>query len=814
MENIEGKKYDEYKERLTNFSNEFDIGLFVHIVRKSIIWVLFLIFLSAASAYVYLKYTPGVYEAKVIIQLGEDDNATKVLNVGQYNEENSLQSKLELLRSKLLIKETLSNIPIEVSYFAEGEILTNEHYTQSIYNVEILNLKNESVRGRSILVNFTDSNTFDLVFNGELFADNKLNKAIDLGPVVLSLSLSYVENIQDHLDDEDQWFFKINSINGLANRFYKNLDVRILNNTAKTMEVSYRDNNPHIARDFVMAHATEFISFDLIKRSRSEENIINFIDAQIDTVFEKLRSSEARLNAYKQENKITNLSSISEVYLNRLTRFEDDVLSMEMELSLLDQVVKLTGQKSSEVEAYNIVPLLAGTTFEKTLSSLLNKLNELLIRKEEALYSITNENDRIKLLDYQIDIQKKLIIDSVEGLRDKLNEQKDNLGEKVSDVETTYYTLPEKELEFARLQRLLQINEKYYTMLLEKRIEYRISKEGFVSRHQVLEEAPLPRSPISPRKNMILVSFVLSGAILGFILISVRYLIHNNITTLNEIVKLSHASISTLGVVPKYKRDIPISMLIVDKNPKAIIAEAFRSLRTNLQFISNTPGSKTIAVTSTISGEGKTFVALNLAGIIAYSGKKVVVLDLDMRKPKIHKSFKVDNSKGMSSLLIGKDELEDTIRPTSLEHLEFITAGPIPPNPSELILGIRMKTLLDRLKGMYDVVIIDTPPVGLVTDGVELIKQVDYPLYVFRSDYSKKQFVQVADRLINENGVSKLAVVLNGVDLDRNRYSYKYSYGYGYGYGYGYNPGYGGGYYSDDKSAPRKTFDFLKKKKG
>lgn len=812
MENIEGRKYDEYKERLTNFSNEFDLGLFVHIVRKSIVWVFLLIFLSAAGAYIYLKYTPGVYEAKVIIQLGEDDNATKVLNVGQYNEENSLQSKLELLRSKLLIKETLKRIPIEVSYFAEGEILTNEHYTQSPYEVEILELKSESARNKAILVNFEDATKFELIYRGKEFPGQQVNQAIDIGDVRIRVKVNNPESLIQHLEREDQLFFRINSLDGLSNRFYGNLDVRILNNTAKTMVISYRDHNPHIARDFVMAHAEEFINFDLEKRSRSEENIINFIDAQIDTVFEKLRNSESTLNTYKQENKITNLSSISEVYLQRLTKYEDDVLQLELELKLLEQVELLTEKNVKEIQAHNIVPLISGSTFENTLTGLLDNLNQLLIEKEEALYSVTIDNDRIKSLEHQIGIQKNLILESVSALRDKVVEQKKNLSEKVHDVEGTYYTLPEKELEFARLQRLLHINEKYYTMLLEKRIEYRISKEGFVSRHQVLEEAPLPRNPISPRKNMILVSFVLTGAILGFILISIRYLVHNNITSLNEIVRLSHASISTLGVVPKFKREIPISMLIVDKNPKSIIAEAFRSLRTNLQFISNEPGPKTVAVTSTISGEGKTFIALNLAGIIAYSGKKVVVLDLDMRKPKIHKSFKVDNSKGMSSLLIGKDELEDTIQNTSLEHLDFITAGPIPPNPSELILGIRMKTLIDRLKAMYDVVIIDTPPVGLVTDGVELIKQVDYPLYVFRSDYSKKQFVQVADRLINENKINKLAVILNGVDLDRNRYSYKYSYGYGYGYGYGYSPGYGGGYYSDDKSPSNKARNFFKRK--
>jgi len=175
-----------------------------------------------------------------------------------------------------------------------------------------------------------------------------------------------------------------------------------------------------------------------------------------------------------------------------------------------------------------------------------------------------------------------------------------------------------------------------------------------------------------------------------------------------------------------------------------------------------------------------------------------------MRKPKIHKGFGVENSEGMSTLLIGRGDIDRAIRKSKLENLDYITAGPIPPNPSELIISNRMTSLLEELKARYDFVILDTPPVGLVTDAVSLLIQADYPLYIFRADYSKKQFVQVADKLINENKIG-LSVILNGVDLDRSKYSYKYSYGYGYGYGYG-----AGGYYDEGKGR-KNRFGFFKK---
>jgi tyrosine-protein kinase Etk/Wzc len=189
-------------------------------------------------------------------------------------------------------------------------------------------------------------------------------------------------------------------------------------------------------------------------------------------------------------------------------------------------------------------------------------------------------------------------------------------------------------------------------------------------------------------------------------------LLHNNITSLNEIVRLSNATIPTIGIVPKFKEDIPVSMLLVDSSPRSLIAESFRSIRTNLQFIDNSAGCKMAAITSTISGEGKTFVSLNLAGIIAFSGKKVVVIDLDMRKPKIHKAFGVENQQGMSTILIGRHTIEECIRDTTLPNLQYITAGPVPPNPSELIIGESMMKVLAELKKRFDFIIIDTPPVG------------------------------------------------------------------------------------------------------
>ena len=206
------------------------------------------------------------------------------------------------------------------------------------------------------------------------------------------------------------------------------------------------------------------------------------------------------------------------------------------------------------------------------------------------------------------------------------------------------------------------------------------------------------------------------------------------------------------------------------------------------------------AITSTIAGEGKTFIAINLGGIIAFSGKRVIILDLDMRRPKIHSGFGVKNESGMSTLLISRDEVKNCIHHSKLNNLDFITAGPIPPNPSELIINGKIKNILEELKQSYDVIIVDNPPVGLVTDGISIIQNADYPVYIFRAEYSKKNFIQNVDRLFNEFRLTRLSIILNGVDI--NKRTYGYNYGYGYGYGYAYTNSYGA-YYDEHRKKTR-----------
>ena len=797
------ENFERYKERLTNFSQEFELGLFLFITRKNIFWVFLFVSIALAGAFVYIRYTPPVYESNTIVQIKQENNMSKVLELDKLQEMQDISGEIELLRSKVILRKVIAKLPLQVAYYNQGTVLQYELYKSSPYQVEIISFDSTFIN-IPVFIEFENKKQFTLEykFSGKEYSLNgETGKSLYAEHFNVIITVTDFNSIaqQQNAVKQNAQFFKFNNIENLTNQYVRNLEVKLLNSAAKTVQIVFKDFNALKAADIVNGIAEEYISYDVERKSESAKNVLAFIDDQLSFVYDRLKDSETSIQNFKTENKLTNDKDLITTNIERLSVIENEIMNVELEERVLQEIEKSIRKSEKEMDVYNIIPLLTGTKFEDNLSSMVKQLQDLLMQKETYYFDATKSSPQVKALDYKIDIQKKLLLESLSNVSTAVSNKKKGLIQKAQSIESTFANAPSKEVEFARLLRYFSINEKFYTLLMEKRTEFSILKASFVPQNVILERGFPSYGPVSPQKKLIYAAALLTAILIGLLLIIVRYLMHNTISSLNEIVKHTHATVSVLGIVPKYKNDIPVSQLVVNKNPKSIIAESFRTVRSNMQFISNTPGAKLVAITSTISGEGKTFIAINIAGIIAYSGKKVVILDLDMRKPKIHLGFGVQNIKGMSTILIEKDTVENCIQHSVMDNLDFITAGPIPPNPSELIISERMEQLIEELKKKYDFVIVDNPPVGLVTDGISIIQKADYPIYVFRADYSKKNFIHNLDRLINENKVKHLSVVLNGVDIDRSAYGYNYGYGYGYGYGYTSD------YYNDMEKSKKKT---------
>ena len=779
-----------------NAQREFDLGLFKYILKKNFIWMVLIILLSVLGIFLTLRYTQPIYMSSSTLQIEKNDRANQFLDVGEIYETNEISAEIELLKSNYLITKAIETLPLKISYYSQGKFLDKELYKGTPFKVEC-QIKDSSIIGETFFIEFESQFKCRINYRNSNQKNTTINLAtnnwVNLDELAIKVTIEDYDAILDNNNQvkKNDYYFKINNIDVLVENYAQYLNVNILNASAKTIEVSYTDENPYKAKDFVGAIVNEFKVYDINRRKKSSSRILEFIDQQLESVYKRQRNAEIKIQNFKRDNNVINQKEFSQIYLEKLNQLDDVLIETTIQKNILQQIHNQLNVNTSKIDIYELIPLVMGSEYQGSLEQLINELNVLLIEKQNLLYSNTEKSDQIKSINYKIEVQKNLLMSSVATILSKLKSRIGDLEKKIKSVQEQFYGVPEKEIELSRLQRTFEIDDRFYTLLLEKRTEYSISEAGFVSQTAILMAPNQPQSPVSPNKKVIFIGFLLAGILANIVLLISKYLLHDKITNIEDIKKYSKSTFSVLGIIPKYKHNISANeQLVVNENPKSLIAEAFRSVRSNLEFISNQEGAKLMAVTSTISQEGKTFVAINLGGIIAFSGKKVIILDLDMRKPKIHVGFGATNTCGMSTLLIGKNSIEDCIQHSNEENLDFITAGPIPPNPSELILSNKIDEIIVELKKQYDLIIIDNPPVGLVTDGISIIQKADYPIYIVRSEYSKKSFIENIDKLIIDNKVSKLSVILNGYNATNDSYGYRY--------------GYGGGYYEEDAERSNK----------
>ncbi|HMR58676.1 MAG TPA: polysaccharide biosynthesis tyrosine autokinase, partial [Cyclobacteriaceae bacterium] len=333
------------------------------------------------------------------------------------------------------------------------------------------------------------------------------------------------------------------------------------------------------------------------------------------------------------------------------------------------------------------------------------------------------------------------------------------LSRRKENLEREFAEMPDKNTQFSKNQRYYKLYEEFYLTMMQSKAEFEIAQAGSTPDFKILSPATLPTTPISPSKVMVMGIGFVAGIVLNILFIGLVYLINNKITSVKEIER--GITLPMLGAIPA-STHITQSIFHVIDNPKSVVSEAIRTLRTNLEFFNTgDEKSKVITITSTISGEGKSFLAMNLGGVLALSRKRVVLVDLDMRKPKSEKyPTGNDSPMGMSTILIKKNKWQDCVIKTSLENFDFIPSGPHPPNPSELLLNGEFSDFLEELKAAYDYVVIDTPPVGLVTDGIMAMKRSDLSIYVFRANYSQKDFLQNLARVVTLNKLVHVSSVL------------------------------------------------------
>ncbi|RLD63337.1 MAG: hypothetical protein DRJ01_04005 [Bacteroidetes bacterium] len=765
-------------------NEKFDLQIFLLILKKNV-WLTFLfIILSLFGTFIFLRYTPPVYKSVSIIQINnEGSKAQKILNIEDIYEKKDISNVIELLRSKEFLKRVFKKLPLEIEYYTQGTFQSTELYRTSPFIVKT-KIKNPSIYNTPIFVNFNNKNSFSIQYeiNGNEYKYELKTNTWNLicgGEIKLNINNYKRIELQQSNLKKTAYSFIINNPDNIYLKHIDEIEIRLLNKYANTIEISCTSNNANKTSEMVNTIAEEYMKYDIEKKKESAQNILSFIDLQLKSVYKNLDHTEKQLHEFKKENKlnynILSNQNSAPIFTTKITEFQNEILNIDFQLVTLNRIQKQI-VKGKDSNIYEIIAILSGTKFDGVIVNVLNNLQKLISKKQQLLNDVTSNNYQITTIDKQINNQRQLIIELLSTTINRLSEQKNDYKKKVDEYENKIFNNASYEVEYSKLDRLYSINEGFYHQLIAKKAEYLISQAGYVSLNEILEKSDVPRKAIYPIKKNIALIFILLGIILSLIIIFIKYLIYDEVTSIENL--KNYTDVPVLGAIPNYKKQIPVSQLLIDVKPNSIFTESFRNIRSNLQFISHEKGSKVITVTSTIAGEGKTFISINLAGILSISNKKVILLDFDLRKPRIHLGFDTDNNKGISTILINQHSIEDCIKHSEKNNFDYITAGPVPPNPSEIIICEEKDKLLDTLKKQYDYIIIDTPPIGIVTDAMDNIQKADYPIYVIKANSSKRYFINNINNLYKNKNLTNLSVILNGIRLQAS--NMKYGYGYGY----------------------------------
>lgn len=789
-----------------SFLSDLDFIRLLTIAQKQIFWLAFFFIFSVLGAFFYLRYTEKIYDSDSIIKL---DNKKEVSNLGlggvSGNPEGGLQlsnlsGEIELIKSNMIFEKLIDVLDLHLSFFAYGNVSYMERYKSAPFTIEFLSKKTIQY-DTHYDVKILDKNTFLFSKSNSSEVPIKGMSNIPFHYNGSQIKVTLNANLTDK--EEGMYFFVLNSTQAILADIKNNLNVSILNAEAGTIKIAYKSHNSLKAHDIVEAIDSIYQMESLAKRNRMQEQTLSFLEKQLKETEANLDLYELQIESFARRNKTVDIKSDLSKSVEKVETFDQEMHALNQQISLLDELKELI---SFDQEVKTHIPSLSILSDQQIVTGVVT-LNKLQIERELLLTSYNEGTYVIKSKDIEIlNIQKNLV-ELIKHNKRLVLKRVVDLGTRVNKLDNLIDGLPTKDTEFNRLKRYFNLYEKFYLMLMEKKAEYGIAKAGTVPEFTILSQPTIHTVPIFPSTASVYIGAVGFAFLASIVLLLSSYYTHNTISNQGELEKLTIATV--LGVVPRYtKEKLEVSKLVVHLSPKSPLSEAMRTVRTNLEFMGGSGKQKRIlSVTSTISGEGKTFIAINLGGIIAMSGVKTIIIDLDMRKPKVNQAFGDINDKGMSTILIGKHKLSECIHTSPIEGFDYLTAGPMPPNPSELILLPAFDQVISELQLTYDMIIIDTPPVGLVTDGVIIMQKVDIPIYVIRADYSKKGFENNVNNLIRKNGFKNLTLILNSFNANQG-------YGYGHKYGYGVGRGYGGGYYTDEdkKSKLGELYSQIKSK--
>lgn len=763
-------------------------------------WPLFAgcLLVSLACAFFYLRYTAPVYKikAKVMIKdekksgVGGDNQVLAELGMGG---KSNVDNEIEIFKSRSLMERVVKDMQLNVRCYSKGAIHQSELFDKKPFIFRYFPNDKDTVDNKSYDYELVMVNNATL----QLSRDGNKWKAGYGDTLVLPTGKAVIDLATAEPVEDAKFRISITSYDKIVDQYVGALTVNAVNKQVSVIALTLQERLPKKGEAVLNKLIEEYMAANVEDNNIITDSTIAFIDERLSLVGQELMGVEKEIEGFKKDNELTDISEQSRLLLNSSDAYVKQLTDKQVQLEIVQSLDKYLSDNETNQK---VIP--ASLVIQSpVLYNVIDKYNDLQMKKERLLVGSTEENPMVASMTTQLENLRGNMRSGITSMKRDLQISINKLQQYTGNVESKIRQVPAKErvlLEFSRQQN---IKQELYLFLLKKREESAISKSSSLANAKIIDSARRDNAPFKPVKTFVLLVALLLGIGIPGLALNIKEHLNNKISSRTDITNYTTAPI--IGEICHNEGD---QVVVVQKNTHTVLAEQFRAIRTNLRFLLPDEDKKVIIFTSSVSGEGKSFASTNLAAALALSGKKVALLEFDMRKPGITKNLNIFTNKGLSNYLVGDLRLSEIMVPSGVvDDLYIFPAGPIPPDPTEIILLPKLAELFEDLRYQFDYVIIDSPPIGLVTDAQLLADHADASIYMVRLGYTPKHRLQIIHEVFSQRKLPKVNLLLNDV---------KAGAGYG-GYG-GYYAYYGAGdkdsYFKGDKKEKESIIGFIRRK--
>ena len=748
---------------------------------KNWYWFALFCFLGLAGGYLLFQLTPPSYRVQSRLLIPSEGNtlsAMRPFDNSTQPQNQKIDNQIGILKSFTLYKKALEKLNWNTNFYKKDGSNLMELYENKPFEVTISKDAKNIPEFRLEVVALND---FEYKITGDdkvllegVKQSVKFNARGKFNNTFKNSYFEFILNKKNCIPGET-YYLVFNDINYLTQYYLKAVNISLEDKKSELINVQLVGPNPKKNADFINELNNVFISYGVKNKNKTSENSINFIDTSLVGISTSLKKAESNLSNYRKDNKVLDLGTEAKVIYDKLEQIENEKYQAKMRIEYYKNLQSYLGDAKKIKQMIN--PSIIGIT-DAGLNGLLPKLTDLYSKREVLAYSVEANNPSLILIEKEIQLTSDALLENLNNLLKNAEIEMKSMENRYSSVQDRLSKLPETERKLVSMQRDFTLNNELYTYMLQKKAEASISLASNIPQVQIIDNAMMEAAELVGPK---LVKNLLSGFGIGFMIPFIFFLLtdlfNTKLEATEDIEKLTKFQILEGIIHSNYKNNLPVF-----NNPHSGIAESFRLLRLNLKNILNSPDKKVISINSLVSGEGKSFIASNLAAILSMSAneKQILLVEADLRKPKLNGTFGNKAELGLSTYLSYKSSFEDIIVQTAYPNLYFAPAGEMPPNPTELLENERFRNFIEEARKKYDYIIIDNAPVSLVSDGLMTSKYADANIFILRLNYSKKKEVKEINKTINLNNIRNAIIVINDTPNKRFGYGNKYwKNGYG-----------------------------------